>query len=72
MASLGTGPAERLAAAPRQSPSAQIAPLLGPQTQGKRLELGDLEESGQPRVRGIHTLILPKQAFLGAEAETAL
>lgn len=39
---------------------------------GKRLESGDLEGSGQTQVSGIHTLILPKQAFLGAETEPAL
>lgn len=73
-ASLGTGQAEGLEAAPthpyphpRQSPSAQFTHLLGPQiheSQGE--ELGDLERSGQPRVNGIHTPIpiLPKQAFL--------
>jgi hypothetical protein len=43
-ASLGTGPAERLATAPRLSPSAQFAPLLEPQIHESPREA--------PRVRG--------------------
>lgn len=72
-ASLGTGPAERLAAAPARVQALSLHLCRDPKSRnlkGKRLELGDLEGSGQPRVGGIRTLILPK-LFSGAETEKA-